>query len=164
MMWWTQECALDNTEVSFIPPKVRCSCQQSGQPSCSGNGNAFILYIGGDLQYRGNYCDTVSVGHHNFICEAQIWVLHLLQRSCMVPVWYSLWLKNTYMTLKIIYYPAHRTCSTFLNANVSILISSHMKWRELWDKLFLVVSQKSLYCTKCLIEKVPREPICSWLH
>ena len=67
---WTH--ALDNTEVSFFSPKVRCSCQQGGQPSCSGNGNAFILYIGNDLQYRGNYCDTVSVGHHNFICEAQI--------------------------------------------------------------------------------------------
>ena len=60
---WTH--AGDNSEMSFFSPKVRCSC--------SGNGNAFILYIGDDLQYRGNYCDTAntaSSGSHIFICEA----------------------------------------------------------------------------------------------
>ena len=66
---WTH--ARDNTEVSFFPPKVRCHCYD-GQPSCGGNGNAFMLYIGADLQYRGNYCDQKSSSERNFICEAQI--------------------------------------------------------------------------------------------
>ena len=67
---WTH--ASDNTEVSFFPPKVRCACTDN-QISCGGYGNAYLLYIGSDLQYRGNYCDNnASSKQHNFICEAQI--------------------------------------------------------------------------------------------
>ena len=58
-------------EVSFFPPRVMCACN-NGQPNCSGRGNAFMLYIGSDLQFRGNYCDRISNNQHNFICEAQI--------------------------------------------------------------------------------------------
>ena len=67
---WTH--ARDNSEVSFFSPKVRCNCQIQDQVSCSGEGNAFVLYIGDNLQYRGNYCDTESSGSHIFICEAWI--------------------------------------------------------------------------------------------
>ena len=66
---WTH--ARDNSEVSFFSPKVRCGCNTI-QISCSNNGNAFILNIGNDLQYRGNYCDEISSRERNFICEASI--------------------------------------------------------------------------------------------
>ena len=67
---WTH--ARDNSEMSFFPPKIRCNCQWQGQESCSANGNAFILYIGDNLQYRGNYCDNPISKEHNLICEAPI--------------------------------------------------------------------------------------------
>ena len=66
---WTH--ARDNSEVSFFSPKLMCGCNTI-QISCSNNGNAFILNIGNDLQYRGNYCDEISSRERNFICEASI--------------------------------------------------------------------------------------------
>ena len=71
---WTH--ARDNSEVSFFSPKTRCACTDS-QISCSVNGNAYMLYIGDNLQYRGNYCDTPSSKNLYFICEAAIWI-HLV--------------------------------------------------------------------------------------
>ena len=64
---WTH--ARDNSEMSFFSPKTRCACTDN-QISCSANGNAFLLYIGNDLQYRGNYCDFASSSNRHFICEA----------------------------------------------------------------------------------------------
>ena len=66
---WTH--ALDNSEVSFYPPRVMCRCTDT-QPNCSGFGDAFILYIGDEKQLRGNYCDFNSSSQQYFICEAAI--------------------------------------------------------------------------------------------
>ena len=67
---------LDNTEVSFFPPRVQCECE--GSPtSCSGD--ALILNIKSDKEFRGNYCDYPSSNVAHFICEAVIWINFSLQ-------------------------------------------------------------------------------------
>ena len=61
---WTH--ALDNTEVSFFPPRVQCECEDS-PTSCSGD--ALILNIKSDKEFRGNYCDYPSYKESHYICE-----------------------------------------------------------------------------------------------
>merc|ERR1712062_386517 len=53
---WTH--ALDGTEVSFFPARVRCNCAAGAD--CSNEGDAYLLNISDLLQYRGNYCDEPS--------------------------------------------------------------------------------------------------------
>ena len=67
MMLLTLE-SRDNSEMTFFSPKTRCACTDN-QISCSANGNAFLLYIDNELQYRGNYCDFASSANRHFICE-----------------------------------------------------------------------------------------------
>ena len=66
---WTH--AYDNSDISFFPPRVRCACNDN-QVGCSAGGEAFVIYIGHDVQYRGNYCDMMSSAGHYFICEATV--------------------------------------------------------------------------------------------
>ena len=66
---WTH--AVDNSEVSFFPPRVRCSCHGDNY-SCSDEGDAYLINISDDLQYRGNYCDFPSSESRRFICESTI--------------------------------------------------------------------------------------------
>ena len=54
---WTH--ALDNSEVSFFPPRVR---DYNDYP-CSGD--AYMLFISDDLTIRGNYCNYPS--SHEFL-------------------------------------------------------------------------------------------------
>ena len=36
---------------------------------CTGQGDAFLVNIGGDRYYRGNYCNSPSSGVYHFVCE-----------------------------------------------------------------------------------------------
>ena len=63
---WTH--AYDNSDVTFFPPKVRCSCEGS----CTNEGDAYMLNISDELKYRGNYCDDPSSREWLFICESTI--------------------------------------------------------------------------------------------
>ena len=65
---WTH--AYDGSPVSFFAPDFGCSCADR---VCRIGGDAFLLNIGGDRHYRGNYCDQQSLKTDLFICEGIIW-------------------------------------------------------------------------------------------
>ena len=64
---WTH--AYDNTAVSFFAPDIGCGCTDH---PCSAGGDAFLVNIGGDRHFRGNYCNYPSSGMYNFVCEGSI--------------------------------------------------------------------------------------------
>ena len=64
---WTH--AYDGSAVSFFAPRIGCGCTDH---VCSSGGDAFLINIGGDRHYRGNYCDSHSIGGFLFICEGII--------------------------------------------------------------------------------------------
>ena len=66
---WTH--AFDDSEVSFYPPRVLCTCLDN-QPGCSNSGDAYVLAFFKDRHVRGNYCDKPSSEQDKFICEALI--------------------------------------------------------------------------------------------
>ena len=66
---WTH--AYDGSPVSFFAPDFGCTCTQGHV--CRNGGDAFLLNIGGNRHYRGNFCDQQSSVADLFICEGIIY-------------------------------------------------------------------------------------------
>ena len=64
---WTH--AYDDSAVAFFAPQIGCACEDR---VCVYGGDAFLINIGGDRHYRGNYCDQQSSHSDYFICEGII--------------------------------------------------------------------------------------------